>query len=489
MTSLEDLNFHRLFAFQMYKNRHFPLSEMTFTSDFVTKSARCDMYPVTDATGDSTERVANGTYTHEGDGEISRFFTRHFPVVTYRLTPEKTAPGAAFGITLKTPDGSVSLLLKRQEDGVFLLARDGENKKTASPNLPFSDGMTLLVTFHGQNADVYFEDGTIRFVHTFTFSLLSDIFRIRTYENTAASLTVSGSVTLSRTDSVFDCGIAQADIRPVRYEDGRAITEDGKIFLTMSVRFEKECCTGVFSWVPGTAQFEIVGALFFDDGSGVIAPDVASSLLFDRNRNKWYLWICAFGPHYLARASFDGDVRRGIHVLDYRLLDRMEDGDDITAFRGKRDDEDPDFLYDAKNGKWHLVICRTVPGEKGKQDYRYFHYESTEPLDGYRFVGCSAQGSETGGSLVLLEDKIQFVCGSSYDRRAHYRVYTLPEFSSFGTLHCDYDDGGFRGWGTVIPVRDGNRTRYHWLTFDRYLAGASWPWSYGNIFGYLAERD
>ena len=48
-------------------------------------------------------------------------------------------------------------------------------------------------------------------------------------------------------------------------------------------------------------------------------------------------------------------------------------------------------------------------------------------------------------------------------------------------LSCDYDDGGFRGWGTVIPVKQGTRTRYYWLTFDRHK-GSDYNWSYGNLY-------
>ncbi len=526
MASLEKLKFHRLFAFQMYKNRYFPLSEMTFTSDFITPSKRCDLYPIIGGAGDdgNPERLENGTYVHHGSGEISRFFTRHFPVITYRIRVKEIEDGA-FGISLILPDGKVSVLLKKEGGKTLLIAREArktgsaredeisengskigsaekgdksENDSKAgevktevfdSPR-GFDDGMTLWITFRGKSADIYFEDESLTFAHSFTFEALADIFRIQTYERTAAALTVSGEVVLSHVDSIFDCGIAQADIRPIRYEDGRAIIENGKIYLTISIRFEEGMCTGILSWIPGTAEFCLVGALFFDDGSGTISMDVASSLLYDRNENKWLLWICSHRKHCLAHAAFDADIRHGIHVLDYTLVEPMEEGDGPTAFKGLEGDEDPDFVYDKARGKWLMTFCRLVTGADGEKSYRYFYYESDRPFSGQTFVSSAAGGDETGGSIVLMPEKAQFVCGSAYHARAEYHVYTLPDLSNFGKLQCDFDDGGFRGWGTVIPVDDGSRTRYYWLTFDRYLASESkWNWSYGNLFCFLAERD
>ena len=51
----------------------------------------------------------------------------------------------------------------------------------------------------------------------------------------------------------------------------------------------------------------------------------------------------------------------------------------------------------------------------------------------------------------------------------------------------DFPDGGFRGWGTIIPVRLGNRTRYFWLTFDRHLA-SDYKWSYGNLYCFESKQ-
>ena len=53
------------------------------------------------------------------------------------------------------------------------------------------------------------------------------------------------------------------------------------------------------------------------------------------------------------------------------------------------------------------------------------------------------------------------------------------------TATFDHPDGRFRGWGTVMPLRLGSRTRYFWLTFDRH-GGSDYTWSYGNLYGFEA---
>ena len=78
---------------------------------------------------------------------------------------------------------------------------------------------------------------------------------------------------------------------------------------------------------------------------------------------------------------------------------------------------------------------------------------------------------------------MSFVCGNDFENRANYRIYTKDGMSE---AKFDFDDGGFRGWGTIIPVTMGSRKRYFWLTFDRHN-GSSYNWSYGNIYCLEAE--
>jgi len=74
-----------------------------------------------------------------------------------------------------------------------------------------------------------------------------------------------------------------------------------------------------------------------------------------------------------------------------------------------------------------------------------------------------------------------------FDKRAQYQLRRLDNLSEYTLLSFDFDDGGFRGWGTLIPVPCGRRTRYVLMTFDRHN-GSSYNWSYGNIYVFEADK-
>ena len=152
----------------------------------------------------------------------------------------------------------------------------------------------------------------------------------------------------------------------------------------------------------------------------------------------------------------------------------------ITLFEGFRGDEDPDLLYDDKNERWLLAVCRLDPETKS---YCYVFFEGGDPFVGCKYIGRTKDGAETGGSFVRMNEEIFFVCGNDFNKRSEYRIYSKDGMQ---TAKFNYSDGGFRGWGTVIPVKCGSRTRYFWLTFDRHN-GSSYNWSYGNLYCFEAK--
>ena len=297
-------------------------------------------------------------------------------------------------------------------------------------------------------------------------------------ETTVSTLLENGA--LSSVRAYLDSGVGIADIRPIRYEDGEIMVERGRVYLTVSIRLVEGHYQGILEWIPGTSALSLVGALFYDLGDGIWSDDVAASLLYHREKRLWYLWACAFSHgHVLCHASFSGDVRFGVNVVDATLMPTAGDGDDRRAFLGFAGDEDPDFYYDAARGVWTMAICR-LDGES--RSYRYRFFESTEPFSGYRYIGEGVVGAETGGSFVSLEDGKIFVCGNDFHARSDYRIYDKD-----GMYHpkFNYPDGGFRGWGTLMPIKQGSRTRYYYLTFDRRL-GSDFNWSYGNLYCFEA---
>ena len=216
--------------------------------------------------------------------------------------------------------------------------------------------------------------------------------------------------------------------------------------------------------------------LFYDSGDGIWANDVAASLLYHRGKGRWLLWVCSFlHDHVLGYAEFTGDVRYGVNALDITLAKGEREGEFLSLVG----DEDPDFFYDEEKGRWLFSVCRLDAETK---QYRYHFYESLSPFFGFTPLGKGHAGAETGGSFVKIGGKTHFLCGNDFEKRSDYRIYTEE---GMATAHFDYPDGGFRGWGTLIPVTMGTRTRYFWLTFDRHNAGA-FRWSYGNLYCFEA---
>lgn len=462
---MKPLKFHRLFSKTMYKNLKLPLCEMTFTKDFVTDT-RGDLYPVIRKSTDCEEYVENNTLVVRC-GTLSRLIGGFFPYATYEVSACCT--DGAFGFDFEIPSALASVTY----DGANITFSCADQNETV-PYSVLGDSATLIVSCRPSAFDIYFKtDKKVQYVCTFLSDAFKDSHLESNFTNGKIILTVSGNVTVLSASGYIDCGISQADLRPVRFENGDVMTENGKIYLTASIRMQEHMFQGIFAWTPSTSIFELTGALFYDSGDGYWCGDVAASVLYHREKQCWYLWVCAFSHgHILGHSAFEGDIRFGVNVVDITLMEKADADTPRSEFKGFASDEDPDFYYDSANDKWYMAICRK------DGNYKYHFFESDSPFDNYKFIGKGETGAETGGSFVTLFGEKVFICGNAFDKTSDYRIYTAngmlkPEF--------DFADGGFRGWGTVIPVKSGGRIRYFWITFDRHNASA-FNWSYGNIY-------
>jgi hypothetical protein len=458
----------------MYKNLRISLGGMSFPKDFVSTSCG-DPYPILAKSEDCLESVAENRYTVKR-GSVRRLLCRFFPFASYELSYASLEGEVGIGFRL----GESEALIAVKGDRVVYTSAD-RSESSALP-APVGEVETMIVTCRPGAFDLYFKDGdVVRHHHTFKVEAFELSHAYKAFSRGYVGVVIDGEATIRRAEGYIDNGISLADLRSIRYENGEVMVENGKVYLTASIRMHEGSFQGVFSWLPGTPELNLVGAIFYDAGDGLWCGDVAASILYHRENKRWMLWVCSFSHgHILGHAQFDGDVRFGVNVLDITLMEKMDDGNENT-FYGKMSDEDPDFIYDEKSGKWYMSICRAVTGHDSRE-YHYFFFESDNAFSGYKFIGrTSCGGAETGGSLLMLDGRLVFACGACFDKRAEYRIYDL-----FDTDHCtrmrfDYDDGGFRGWGTIIPIKYGNRKRYFHLTFDR-SGGSDYTWSYGNIY-------
>ncbi|MBR2650855.1 MAG: hypothetical protein IKD45_04275 [Clostridia bacterium] len=468
----------------LYKSLSVPMAQMTFTSDF-TNTVRGDLYPLIKSEGNVTEHVAPGKYSVSG-GCAERLMCAFFPFATYKMTITEVSGSAGFAFV--APSARCDILLENDNWNTVITVAHNDGCESIKVPREMESGLTLVISARPGAFDIYTDsEGNLIYVKSVNVPSFAQSNAESFYQGAKVHTVLSGNVSISAASSCIDCGVGQADIRPFRYENGDLMIERGRIFLTFSVRMEAGGYQGVLSWLPGTADFKMEGAIFYSTGTGVTHGDVATAYVYHRGEKVWYMWQRSGGAgHVLAKAKFDFDVRYGVNIVDVTPLPKMtEENMCDELLLGKRGDEDPDFFYDEARGKWLFALCR-LTGNTNK--YQYFFFESDKPDEGYEYVGRGPAGEETGGSIVKLDGKIYFVCGNDYQKTSDYRVYEWGKFDTYRNLVCDYPDGGFRGWGTVLPVPTGTRYRYFWLTFDRKLMShIGYNWSYGNVYCFEAE--
>ena len=476
--NINDLLFRRKFSLSLYKNLKLKLAQMDFCRD-VAENPRGNKYPLMFSSGEYSESVSGGEYVFDG-GVLARYVSPLYPHAVNEVTVNELC--GECGFVFEHGGDRVTVTLKNDEK-MSMCFECGKQKENVEVDGDFSSGTKFSVLVRGGCFDVYVNRKNFpEYVCTFKTEKFEASCAESFFMTTSVGIVFSGHVVCAGAEIFNDSGVAQADIRPVRYENGEVIYENGRMFFTASIRYQEGGCQGVFSWIPGTAEFELTGVLFFDTGDGKWSADVATCLVFDRHTQKWLLWVCSFSHgHILGHACFDGEPRYGRNVIDITLVSPLPDGADDTAFGGKRGDEDPALIYDEKRSKWLLAVCRVA----SDGHYRYYFYESDSPFEGFVCVGSGQPGAETGGSFVRLDGELYFICGNSMDETSCYRAYKYGQFDKFEKLKCDRYDGGFRGWGSVFTVKQGTRERIYWLTFDRQL-GSSFNWSYGNLYCFEA---
>lgn len=461
--------FKRKFSLSMYKNLKINLGRMSFLKDFINDTFG-NLYPIMQKSDDCTERIEKNSYVvHKGN--VERLVCQFFPYATYEITFR--AEAGEVGFSFKLPDVKARITVK-QEKLVYSCA--GNEESIEFPE-SIKESSTIIISCRPGAFDVYRkQNGVLKFLHTFYEERFKESNHCDSFSNGYVFLYVNGSAVIKEVLSYVDNGISIADIKAIKYENGDVIIENGKMYLTASVRMQEGTFQGVFSWIPGTMEFEFTGALFFDCGDDVWRNYVASAIVYHRGENKWLIWTSAFEHvKVLAHAAFEGDPRFGVNIVDVKIMEMAPAGADISVFAAIRCDEDPDFFYDTEKQKWIMAICRKNPETR---KYSYVFFESNEPMSGYTYIGRGYDGDETGGSFVKVRGELFFVCGNDFDKTSEYRIYNKDgmKIASF-----NYPDGGFRGWGNVFTVKTGGRERCFWLTFDRHN-GTSYNWSYGNIY-------
>lgn len=479
------VTFRRLFSVSLRKKLRIKLAEMSFENDF-TKTERGNLYPIVSSDNDVCEIIENGVYS-VSNGRMKRLMCGHFPFSEYSFSILKLCGKAGFSFVNSSADVYVDVYITNTESGYDAGFSVNGSPVECGIFIP-AEAESVSFGTRGSAVDIYYGvNGHYSLAGTMEIPELDEScvypFPFKTMFFSEARIFET-----DRIESYIDNGLALADMKPVRYIDGSTMVSGGKVYFTMSSRLGSGGYQSVISWLPGTCEFRLEGAVFFDiENKGKISGDIASCVLYDKEKDEYLLWMCAFSSgHILGYGRSDSDILHGISIIDITLMSRDDKSaeTDFSAFEG---DEDPDFYYDAERDRWYLSVCR-VRKLNGRNTYSYIKYESGNPFSGYVFFGETANTGETGGMTAVIDGKRYFMCGAEMSETSKYRIYDAETLRLLSEADYDYPDGGFRGWGTLVPVRNGNRRRIFQITFDRVL-GSDFNWSYGNLYVFEALEN
>jgi len=319
---MQNFKFNRLFSLTMNKNLKLKMAEMSFYKDFINDT-RGDLYPILSKSDDLSESLECNTYVVK-EGFANRFLCRFFPYASYDITIAKGSHEAGFCFNF--PSGSISVTVN---DGETLF-KDGENIIKKPITVTDEGDINVIITCRPYVLDVYqLINGKPEYIDSFKSEKFCDFNKESVYQKSSVSVIAFGKSTIKSVYSYIDNGLSTADIRPIKYENGDVLFENGRVYLTASIRLQEEMFQGVFSWVPETCEFELCGALFYNCGDGYRWGDVAASLLYHRQEKMWYLWVCAFSHnHILGHAKFEGEPRFGVNIIDLQQVYEKRDQDE-----------------------------------------------------------------------------------------------------------------------------------------------------------------
>lgn len=275
-------------------------------------------------------------------------------------------------------------------------------------------------------------------------------------------------------------GTGQADLRAITDEQGAPLFDEGRIWLTMTLRGRAlpHPTQGVFSMNPSVFDLRFEGMIVFDMGDGLLRNELASHLFRDSPSGQWRGWTTGFSAlgtkskkesKTILAVSSSTDPRRGFSVMNAKPV----------GIEGAH--EDPHCVYDSVSKKWRLLLCEHVG------NYRAAMWESDEWDRGYKRIAGPISVDSTGTLIQTFGDTRYALFGSA-DRTIY--VYTYPDLKPEGELRMDLppwdDDHGTRVWPNVVPMPEGYPAPYIALMMDR----ANFPgmpnsnWTYGALYLY-----
>ncbi|GAB3926029.1 hypothetical protein GCM10028827_16350 [Mucilaginibacter myungsuensis] len=308
---------------------------------------------------------------------------------------------------------------------------------------------------------------------------LRDTKYINTFHTNISVGLKNGSLKIANAEATLSAGMGLADIRPITYEDGEPMIDQGRLWYTMSIRGRglPHPLQGVFSMAPTAFDIKFEGIIVFDRNDGLLRNEVASHLFYHRADKMWRGVTTGFSAYanpetekkQLLIIESKQDPRRGFGVMKARTFEMVGDL------------EDPQMIYDAKAKKWRMLACKNQNG------YKAIMLESDRWDGGYKQIAGPVTHNSTGTSIQMIADKRYCFSGSNENKLF---VYTYPDLKEVGTLKMDLppwsETSGSRIWPNVIQLPDGYPFKYIALMMDRfnYPGTQGQNWTYGALYLY-----
>jgi len=295
-------------------------------------------------------------------------------------------------------------------------------------------------------------------------------------------LEANASVKIDEATAYLSPGIGQADMRVVTNEDGSPFFKNERLWMLMTVRGGglPHPIQGVYSLNPSVFDIRFEGIILYDRGDGLLRNDLASNIFDDRNEKEWRGFTTGFSSY--------GDPEKKEKKQLWAVHSSRMPLQGISIMKAEPiglvgDYEDPQCIYDAKAGKWRMLLCENSHG------YKAVMRQSDTWNGQYKIIAGPVDVNSTGTQIQKIGQKYYALFGSA-DRKGYIRTY--PDLKPAGELQMHrppWDDkSGTRIWPNVIPLPEGYPAPYIALMMDRLnfpgIQGDNW--TYGAMYLYHA---
>lgn len=346
-------------------------------------------------------------------------------------------------------------------------------------------GLTLRAQMSAVGVNVFLEShGTSTLIGYSDFSKLFDLRERKRIQQmdfaVKTELKANAQIMIQQASSYLSPGSGQADIRAITNEEGAPLIDDGRLWMTMTLRGRAlpHPLQGVFSLNPSVFDLRFEGVIVFDMDDGLFRNELASHLFRDSKTGEWRGWTTGFSAlggtgkgeeKTILAVSSARDPRKGFSIMKARPI----------GIAGAH--EDPHGIYDTEAKKWRILLC-----EHGK-NYRAGLWESDHWDRGFTRLAGPVEMDSTGTMIQKIGTKRYALFGSA-DRKIYIRNY--PDLTPAGELQISLppwnETHGSRIWPNVIPLPEGYPAPYIALMMDRVnFPGMPKPnWTYGALYLY-----